>query len=487
MLRYALRRALWMLPTLVATTLVAFWFLSRMPGEVSSAQLPLFVNPSPRDVRSLAESSVDELAREVEADGARDRLVILGGAALPFVLPRLESLGAGHRTRVALALEPVAARMGLLRSGRFSDGNEAVVFWERFWEEREVDFKPSVVRRAVRRMSASGSDARRTELVELDTFALDTLMDELGEVRTEQDVTRVRHLIDIASHVTGRADRIEKDSSPQLASRCVTRWRGWWLDARSDYVVLAGPQRLAAMLLDTRYGRWAMGAVSLRLGMGPRGTPVLYPLVHRGPITLAMCWLAQLMAYATAIVAGLLGAWYKKRPVGRVPGMAIVALYGFTPALACAAIASVGGLRFAFASACVATCVGLAAPAARQQRVAALDALSDECVRAARARGVRTVRLMARHVLRLTGTRIVALAAIDFPAAFTASCVAERVLGVRGLSWNVTEAVATGNVAFLMAFGVCCWAITSLMIVAGDLVMAWVDPRCRPILLKGPS
>jgi hypothetical protein len=40
-------------------------------------------------------------------------------------------------------------------------------------------------------------------------------------------------------------------------------------------VVLAGSGRLAAMVLETRYGRWALSANSLRLEMGPDGTPVL--------------------------------------------------------------------------------------------------------------------------------------------------------------------------------------------------------------------
>ncbi|HQP37480.1 MAG TPA: ABC transporter permease, partial [Polyangiaceae bacterium] len=147
-----------MIPTLVAITLIAFGFLALVPLDptVSSRvarddeTLPLFLNPQPRDVRSIATTAVARIARGDAPQEAAEPLVRAGGAALPFVLPALDALSPDERARVALALAPVAVRMGILGPEGFRTAADAVLFWSRFWEERSVDFKTSVVRRAVR-------------------------------------------------------------------------------------------------------------------------------------------------------------------------------------------------------------------------------------------------------------------------------------------------------------------------------------------------
>ncbi|MBI5536794.1 MAG: ABC transporter permease [Deltaproteobacteria bacterium] len=494
MLRYALRRALWMLPTLVGITLIAFGFLALTPmrPETSEApahheRLPVFLNPSPRDVRSLAEASVEQIAQGDQPAQASSRLVRLGGAALPFVLPHLDALGPEQRARVALSLEPVARRMGLLRAEGFRDGDEAVVFWQRFWEERAVDFKASVVRRAVRRLGSYGSEARRTELVELDTFALEEIVDGFGEVQTSDDVARVARMIEVAAHVTGRDDKLPPEASVSDASRCVTRWRHWWLDARSDYVVLAGPGRLAAMLLETRYGHWALSAGAMRLGVGPGGAPVFDTLAQRGRFTLVLTLAAQLLAYIAAIGIGLIGAWRKDSPADHVPATFVLASFALTPLLIGAALALVGGTRFAVAAALIAAAMGIIASPARQQRLRGIDALATECVRAARARGAGPWRVMLGQAARMSGITMASLAAIDFPVAFTGALVVERLMSLPGIAQDLTIAVIEGNAPLLMAFGVCSACLCALMLVAGDVACAWLDPRCRRLLLKEPT
>src|SRR5689334_19234623 len=136
MLRHALRRLLWTLPTLVGVSLLTFFVLSFVPdptddpllaSSLSSAELarlrrerfldlPRFINLDPRDVRLRALAAVQAVAAGGDgAAAAADELRRLGGAALPHILP-LDALAPEPRTRVALALAPVAARMGLPRA-----------------------------------------------------------------------------------------------------------------------------------------------------------------------------------------------------------------------------------------------------------------------------------------------------------------------------------------------------------------------------------
>ena len=89
------RRLLWIPPTVVAVTLLAFALLSRTlsPRGVPTpfAHLPRFVNVAPADVRTRALGAI-ELLRSGDSPAARATLAELGGAALPIVLPALDGL-----------------------------------------------------------------------------------------------------------------------------------------------------------------------------------------------------------------------------------------------------------------------------------------------------------------------------------------------------------------------------------------------------------
>src|SRR5580704_10466298 len=153
MFRYALRRVLWSIPTLLATSLFLFLVVTtlapppRAPAGLATSDeasarieearrsqffdLPRFFNANPRDVRSNAQGALAQLAADEPArgqgsppaqgppepqgpqdEGAR-ALARLGGAALPYVLPLFDSLSPDARGRAAVALAPVAGRMGL--------------------------------------------------------------------------------------------------------------------------------------------------------------------------------------------------------------------------------------------------------------------------------------------------------------------------------------------------------------------------------------
>src|SRR5215475_3362502 len=95
MLGHALRRLLWTIPALIGVSLVTFLFLSYVPDPTDD---PAFAARNPP-------AEVERLRRE---------LVRLGGAALPFVIPRFDALEPDRRQELALALAPIAERMGLV-------------------------------------------------------------------------------------------------------------------------------------------------------------------------------------------------------------------------------------------------------------------------------------------------------------------------------------------------------------------------------------
>ena len=240
MLRYALRRMLWSVPALLATSFILFFVttLAPAPAAEDDAQtntpaeptrrarfldLPRFVNEAPVDVRVRAADALAHVsAGDAEHERAARELVRLGGAALPYVLPLLEALSPDARRRVAIALGPVAARMGLAQGVDFADPDAATLFWTRFWDDRALDFTRPVVTRAVERFVEHGSDAREDDLKALDTFALPAVVRAIRS--TKSAATRFR-LSQIAHHAAERGPVIELTSSPGQVRREVADWR----------------------------------------------------------------------------------------------------------------------------------------------------------------------------------------------------------------------------------------------------------------------
>jgi peptide/nickel transport system permease protein len=487
MLRYALRRAIWILPALVVTTLLLFGVIARLarhgppaddlPG--APTELPLFVNLQPRDVRALSMQAVGDIAEGRNAAAAEQLLVRLGGAALPFVLPQLDALGPDARGRLAIALQPVAERMGLASSSAFATPTKAVAFWTRFWEERAIDFKPSVVRRAVRRQAVHGSAARRAALLELDTYALSGLMAAVDRVETPDDVSRSARLLSVASHVTGREACVRPGMDVEQADRCVSRWREWWLVSRADFEEISGPERISAMLTETQYGLWALQALTLRLGVGPDGVTVLDRLVGDAPRTIGLALVALLLANGLAFPLALIGAQWRRGIVDHATAFVTLLLLSAPIPLVAVALAHLMGGTFAWAAAATAMIAGLITAPSRQQRLVAIDELGREWFRYGQACGIHPIRLLVVYVGRSSGALGIGLAALDFPLALSAACVVERAFGLRGLGSHLVRAVLERDVALLMAFGLSATVLHAVLLLLGDVATGWLDPRLR--------
>src|SRR5512143_1719462 len=160
MLRYTIRRILWAIPTIFGISIVAFLVTTLIPEppalsvaaqrqalekdpasydayvegrRLRALDVPTFVNPTPRDVRTVVSDCVDHLAKNDEAAPvAAHELARAGGAAFPYLLPTLDRLDPAARRRVAIALLPVAMRMGQDDDLRIKDPDSAPTFWVQF-------------------------------------------------------------------------------------------------------------------------------------------------------------------------------------------------------------------------------------------------------------------------------------------------------------------------------------------------------------------
>ncbi len=451
----ALRRLLWLFPIFGLGSALLFALFSW--GLKVDASDPLFFNQSPRGAREHAAEAMAAVAKGADPR-APERLAKLGGAALPFVLPRLEELTPEERGRVTVALAPIARRMGVARDEAvLEDPVAGSAFWARFWQDRSLDFRDVVVTRQVRRLSQRSLALRRADLAQLDTYALPELIGSLGVVKTDEDVARVRRLLRVASEITGQAWTLPQGSSPQAARRAVTQCRRWWDDHRWEYTDVTGLRRLTAAVVQTRYARWTMR--TLREMSGRDESELWQGLRSTGRVT------ACLLAFS--LLGGLtLGALGAASALSLFPGKTSL----LRPATAVIAGLAVPGLAFwahggALVTACALAFVLGAAPAL-QLFLREMDERIDY-----RGRHVLLARTPLRRTLAVGRWSLMLIptwAPLALVEATAFAFVLEWSLRLPGAGPRTIKALASGDIHWLMAVCLTLGVVTALTQIAAD-------------------
>ena len=312
-------RALRLLLTLAAVMLVGFYGAAGAAKRMSSSwpygKLPLFLNLAPQDLRDRALAAMRDAA---EPDGpaaarARAELLRLGGAALPQVLPRLDSLEPTARGRVALALGPVALRMRVASADDVATPEHALLFFSRFWQDRSIEFRAMTVRRAVARLAERSLTLRLEDVIHADTYALEDLVAALGDVRGPEDVARLQRLQPVLRHITGRGNALSRSPTVVEAAADVERWRRLWLEEGADYSVIDGPRRVAALVTETQFGKWCAQAFWWRLDRAEDGSRVTERVLGAAPSTALHVLVLLLAAVAVAAASSLTGGQERLR------------------------------------------------------------------------------------------------------------------------------------------------------------------------------
>ncbi|CAN5548444.1 hypothetical protein BH09MYX1_BH09MYX1_65040 [soil metagenome] len=513
MLRYALRRILWAIPTLFGISLVAFLLTTLIPEPppeslVSQLEmlerdpasfdcyedsrrerhldLPRFVNTQPRDIRTIANESLEHIVQgDAQAPIAMHRIAHIGGAILPIIIPQLDRLDTKSRSKVALALAPVGERMGFGDDARLRDPSLAAEYWTQFWQDRSIEFTGPAVARAVARISQRSTDVRERDLKSLDTFALPQIIDAL---ETETDPDTISRLAAIASKVTGRDAKVPEGATPEQAHAIAHAWGQWWEAHRSDYTVIDGGERVAASLSDTRYGRWLLSAGTGEFGVSVRdGTPIFKKFLACAPITLGLTLASLLFSFCLGVPLGAIGGWRQGKPID----VRITALLFFFYALPTFFVAQLllhalpeasGAARLVLAV--ITMTLGALASVSRLQRASLLDVLSTDFVRTARAKGASAWRVLVIHALRNAVIPMITLAGLQIPVFFGAAIVVEEVFRLPGAGFETMRAVEAHDASWLVMMVFVTALATMVGLLVSDVVHALLDPRVRERLLR---
>jgi peptide/nickel transport system permease protein len=474
-MRSVLRRLLWLGPTLVLITLITFGVLSiTLPADPAVAELPLFFNPDPGAVEHLALSALREVAAVGEASPAAQReLAQLGGAALPFVLPALDSLSPEGRARVVKALRPVGVRMGFDMDEQ-GDQSRQVLFWTRFWEEHSIDYRPSVARRAVTRVTQRSTSLRDAEVRQLDTYALDELILHMLPVRADADIDRIRRLTQLAADMTGEEGlRAASGANLQEAQRVASLWVDWWSRHRTRYKTYSGTERVTAMLRDTRYGSWVAQAVRQKLGLLQSGRAAWDVLCEGAVFSLPLLACGAIGAWGNAALWALFTAQRRAARLLRAFGVLRAAF----PAVLLAVLLSPLALGTAARTALGCLIMLLSgAPLSLLWGGAKAETGGGDFLRTLRSMGasrwqvgLTTLRLSSAAMLVQVGAQISGLLSLTF--------VVEYALGLPGLGTRTIEALRHPDLNWLMAITICTALFLGVLQALGEVLISVLDPR----------
>lgn len=158
--------------------------------------------------------------------------------------------------------------------------------------------------------------------------------------------------------------------------------------------------------------------------------------------------------------------------------MGLLFLYWFGYLIPIFPLGGTGSLSHLFLPALTAG-LGGAAWYARMMRSSALDILSADYVRTARAKGAGQFLVIMRHVLPNALNPIITMAGMDIPWFIGGVVLVERVFDWPGLGRLAVEAIGTVDVPLILGTVIVTAAAVVLSGIVTDIIQGLVDPRIR--------
>lgn len=529
MRRLIWRRIVGMVPTLFGITVVTFILVKLAPGDPVTLELeggmragavsrlvvedyrhaffldlPIMFNPQPVDVRRRVDRLVTKLGHGDERNEATEELAEVGGAALPFLIPRIKGTHREMRRALLISLSGIADRCGLSEELEAAESPEA--FWESFWEDFGVDYTPGRARRLARRLVRRDDALAQVELRRLHTYAYAPLMEELSD---DLSVEQAQRLITLLHQIRGGGPVIQ-DSDDDLAQQeTIASWHEWWRREESSFVAFDRVQRVTAMVTETQYFKWIIRVFTLSFGVSQRdGRPIIRKLTEKLPTTLLLSLLSVLLAYGLAIPLGIMSALKRDTLGDRAMTIFLFVLYSlpvfWTATLAIQHLCGVSGpalfplggltsdgaeswswwrrgLDIAHHLILPVICLSYVSLAvlSRYQRVAMLEVLSQDYIRTARAKGLGGFRVIVVHATRNALLPVVTLLGLQLPYMISGAVIVERIFNIPGMGLETFEAIRSHDYNWIMAVVTLSAVLTMFGILMSDVVYALIDPRVR--------
>jgi peptide/nickel transport system permease protein len=244
--------------------------------------------------------------------------------------------------------------------------------------------------------------------------------------------------------------------------------------------------------LLVQYARFMRGAVRGDFGESLRyRRDALGLVLERLPATLLLAGTAMLLTLALAVPLGVATAVRRDGAVDHAgtvlmvlgqatPGfwLGLMLIYLFAVQLRWLPTGGMGGLAHLVMPAVVLAAF-YAARVARLTRSAVLEALGEDYVLTARAKGLAERHVVGKHALRNSAIPIVTLAGLEAGQLLGGAVVTETIFAWPGLGRLTVQALLNRDFPVVMAAVSFTSIVYTLMNLVVDLLYAWLDPRVR--------
>lgn len=245
-----------------------------------------------------------------------------------------------------------------------------------------------------------------------------------------------------------------------------------------------------------RYVKWLRDAVTGDLGMSYRtGTPVLDSLAERFPNTLKIAGFGLILAIAIAIPLGILAAVYRRGAVdhfSRVLALLGASMPSYWIAYLLILLLSVrlGWLPVAGSQTwqhaimpALTLGIGGSASLMRLTRSETLETLNQDYIRTARAKGLRSSRVLIGHALRNTLIPLTTVLGMRFAGMLGGAVIVETIFSWPGIGKLMVDAIFDRDYPMIQGFVLFMGTAFLLINLIVDLGYGLIDPRIR--LAKG--
>jgi peptide/nickel transport system permease protein len=252
--------------------------------------------------------------------------------------------------------------------------------------------------------------------------------------------------------------------------------------------------------LPVQYVDWMFGVVRLDVGRSLwSNEPVFQEIARRFPLSLQLALMATATALVIAIPAGVIaavkqGTWmdYSLRVfsitglsmpnfwVGTLIILALVYNFGWTPPLGYRGILEDPVKNFQqLIWPALALGYGQASIISRMMRSSLLEVLREDYVRTARAKGLASMTVIARHGIRNALLPVVTLVAIQFGYILGGTVVMESVFSLPGVGRYLVDAIAHRDLPVVQTLVLIFAMIFVLVNLITDVLYTKLDPRIR--------
>jgi peptide/nickel transport system permease protein len=241
-----------------------------------------------------------------------------------------------------------------------------------------------------------------------------------------------------------------------------------------------------------QYRDYLTGLVRGDLGVSIHGgRPVARMIAERYPATLTLALAAVAVALAAALPLGLLGA---ARPHGALDRSSLtlsllavaipnfwlgpMLIMVFAVALGWLPVSGMGGPQH-YVLPALTLGLSMAGILTRMTRATVVEALHEEYVRTARAKGASELAVLCKHALANAATPMISIVGLQFGALLAGSVITETVFAWPGLGRLTVAAIQTRDYPVVQGCVLVIALSYVLVNLVTDLAYAWANPRVR--------